>query len=152
VSTRNKKIVELDCVAVNNRIEDWYKNRNLYTYQFDITDTVEIHFNSSDLKNITISGISKKHAPLNPIGVNDEDGDGIVSAQDNCPDKWGEITAQGCPDFDFDGVRDSLDACDKVYYTNGNNGCPPDYFKSKGSISFFAGLQLNSCDLNLTTR
>lgn len=151
VSIRYNKIVELDSEAVNKKIKDWYKNRITYTYKFEQTDTVEIHFKLIGGKTITISGITKKSTPLKVNCLNDVDGDGIIAAQDKCPDSWGEISALGCPDFDYDGVIDSLDACADVYYTNGNNGCPTNYFKNKFSVSFFAGLQINSCDLNLTS-
>jgi CSLREA domain-containing protein len=70
--------------------------------------------------------------------VEDEDGDGIPDAQDNCKFVPGSITAQGCPDLDLDGVPDiavgEVDQCPErredtsAYYDGGpaptQKGCP----------------------------
>jgi hypothetical protein len=149
VELRKNKISLLKTDSVFKQVNKWFESREDFAYQFELIDTVEIHFNVSNINNVTISGITKKGIPANPICLNDKDGDGMVAIEDLCPDVRGEITANGCPDLDYDGVVDTVDACGDVYYTEGNNGCPTDYFKNKFSVSFFAGLQINSCDLNL---
>ena len=153
IANRKEKITELkddNVKELEKEVSGWFDKRKDFTYQFQLTDTIQIHFNVSKVNAINISSITKKEFNEPPICLNDIDGDGLVLAEDNCPDQKGDITAKGCPDFDFDGVADSLDACTEVYYTLGNNGCPTNYFKDKFSISFFAGLQINNCDLNLT--
>ncbi|NIJ43687.1 outer membrane protein OmpA-like peptidoglycan-associated protein [Wenyingzhuangia heitensis] len=50
----------------------------------------------------------------------DQDGDGIVDAEDKCPTEAG--TLNGCPDTDNDGVIDSKDKCPKI--AGKLNGCP----------------------------
>jgi outer membrane protein OmpA-like peptidoglycan-associated protein len=64
----------------------------------------------------------------------DRDGDGIVDAEDACPDDAGpktdDPTTNGCPDRDKDGVPDKVDACPDVPGVKTDdpktNGCPPD--------------------------
>jgi hypothetical protein len=52
----------------------------------------------------------------------DTDGDGVIDADDQCPDTPG-TTATGCPDRDGDGVADVTDACPDAAGT-GRDGCP----------------------------
>ncbi|MEY2567657.1 MAG: hypothetical protein QOE35_2186 [Actinomycetota bacterium] len=52
----------------------------------------------------------------------DTDGDGVIDADDQCPDTPG-TTATGCPDRDGDGVADVADACPDAAGT-GRDGCP----------------------------
>lgn len=62
----------------------------------------------------------------------DSDGDGIVDKEDKCPEEFGVIAHQGCPepktpentDTDGDGVMDAKDKCPKEVGTVANNGCP----------------------------
>jgi proteasome lid subunit RPN8/RPN11 len=56
----------------------------------------------------------------------DRDGDGFPNDDDNCPDEYGDATANGCPDKDGDGVKDSDDNCDNQRGPATNNGCPID--------------------------
>lgn len=61
------------------------------------------------------------------IGKPDRDNDGIPDAQDNCPDKRGVRSNNGCPkpkDSDNDGVPDSQDNCPDMYGEKSNQGCP----------------------------
>ncbi len=54
----------------------------------------------------------------------DSDGDGIMNSQDNCPDKFGLVRFNGCPDTDGDGIEDKLDDCPNTPGVLSNHGCP----------------------------
>ena len=54
----------------------------------------------------------------------DTDNDGIYDDEDLCPNQFGSITANGCPDLDKDGVQDSQDMCPNTIGDLLNNGCP----------------------------
>jgi outer membrane protein OmpA-like peptidoglycan-associated protein len=54
----------------------------------------------------------------------DNDKDGLVNEEDDCPDKTGVLALQGCPDTDGDGVSDKFDRCPTVKGTLKNKGCP----------------------------
>jgi outer membrane protein OmpA-like peptidoglycan-associated protein len=56
----------------------------------------------------------------------DRDGDGILDADDKCPDQPGPATTHGCPDGDKDGVADKDDKCPALVGTVENHGCPAD--------------------------
>lgn len=60
---------------------------------------------------------------------NDGDADGVADGQDNCEGQGspGRVTADGCPDADFDGVADAADSCPDlagVPAAAPYNGCP----------------------------
>ncbi len=54
----------------------------------------------------------------------DRDGDGVVDADDKCPDVKGLASLQGCPDRDGDGITDADDKCPDVKGLAKYNGCP----------------------------
>jgi len=60
------------------------------------------------------------------MGCPDRDGDGIADADDKCPDAAGIAKYQGCPipDTDGDGVNDEMDKCPTVAGTAKYEGCP----------------------------
>ena len=58
------------------------------------------------------------------FGAKDRDDDGIIDAEDACPDVAGLAAFQGCPDTDGDGIQDSADACIDEAGTPEMNGCP----------------------------
>ncbi len=58
------------------------------------------------------------------FGAKDRDDDGIIDAEDTCPDVKGLAAFQGCPDTDSDGIQDSADACPEEAGTPEMNGCP----------------------------
>ncbi len=64
----------------------------------------------------------KEKAPPPPP---DRDGDGILDAEDACPDSPGPATLQGCPDRDSDGVADNKDQCPDEPGDPALGGCPP---------------------------
>ena len=72
--------------------------------------------------------------------MSDRDGDGIMDAEDRCPDQYGVLQSDpalnGCPlppkppDTDADGITDDLDACPTQAGPENRedptkNGCPP---------------------------
>ncbi len=54
----------------------------------------------------------------------DRDGDGVIDANDKCPDVPGLASLQGCPDKDGDGITDAEDKCPDVKGLAKYNGCP----------------------------
>lgn len=54
----------------------------------------------------------------------DRDGDGVIDAEDKCPDVKGLASLQGCPDKDGDGITDADDKCPDVKGLVKYNGCP----------------------------
>lgn len=58
------------------------------------------------------------------FGAKDRDNDGIIDAEDACPDVAGLAAFQGCPDTDGDGIQDSADGCPEEAGTPEMNGCP----------------------------
>jgi outer membrane protein OmpA-like peptidoglycan-associated protein len=61
--------------------------------------------------------------PPTPI-VLDRDGDGVLDADDKCPDTPGLAALQGCPDRDGDGIADADDKCPDVAGIAKYQGCP----------------------------
>lgn len=56
--------------------------------------------------------------------VQDRDRDGVVDAEDQCPDDAGTKELQGCPDKDKDGIIDKKDKCPDVAGVEQFQGCP----------------------------
>lgn len=56
----------------------------------------------------------------------DQDGDGVLDANDKCPKVAGLAMYAGCPDTDKDGVPDHKDQCPDVAGSRSNGGCPID--------------------------
>jgi OmpA-OmpF porin, OOP family len=65
----------------------------------------------------------KVEAPAVPV-IADRDGDGVVDADDKCPDAAGTAALQGCPDKDGDGITDADDKCPDVAGLAKYQGCP----------------------------
>ena len=62
--------------------------------------------------------------PPPPPVVLDRDGDGVLDADDKCPDVPGLVALQGCPDRDGDGIADGDDKCPDVAGIAKYQGCP----------------------------
>jgi len=57
----------------------------------------------------------------------DSDNDGILDADDNCPNLAGIAANRGCPsDADNDGIYDANDRCPELAGVEANEGCPAD--------------------------
>lgn len=68
--------------------------------------------------------LGKMEQAKKPVADNDRDKDGVVNAEDVCPDLPGGLATQGCPDKDADGIADANDLCPREAGTLANNGCP----------------------------
>jgi outer membrane protein OmpA-like peptidoglycan-associated protein len=62
--------------------------------------------------------------PASSMGCPDSDGDGIIDLKDACPDVKGPKYADGCPDTDMDKIPDAEDDCPEVAGIEAFNGCP----------------------------
>lgn len=99
-------------------------------YRVGISENTAYHFYHS----IGVAGnIGKKKiappvvvAPPPPVvePPKDRDGDGIVDAEDDCPDVAGLASLKGCPDKDGDGLTDAKDKCPDVAGLARYQGCP----------------------------
>jgi OmpA-OmpF porin, OOP family len=98
-------------------------------YRIPITENAAYHLYHS----VGIAGNigKKKEEPVAPVILppvaevpKDRDGDGIVDADDKCPDVAGIASLQGCPDKDGDGITDTDDKCPDVAGLAKYNGCP----------------------------
>lgn len=54
----------------------------------------------------------------------DTDGDDVIDKEDKCPDTFGLVEFNGCPDSDEDGVPDPEDDCPDDFGLEEFNGCP----------------------------
>lgn len=61
--------------------------------------------------------------PVLPAAPSDKDADGVIDAEDKCPEVAGLAAFSGCPDTDGDGVEDSKDECPTVAGLAKFNGC-----------------------------
>ena len=64
--------------------------------------------------------------PIYQKKAKDQDGDGVLDKDDECPTVAGPVENKGCPwgDQDNDGVLDKDDKCPAVAGPAANNGCP----------------------------
>ena len=93
-------------------------------YRIPVTENAAYHFYHS----IGFAqSFDKKPAPVATVMVPvilDRDGDGVVDAEDKCPDVAGLANLQGCPDRDGDGIADDDDKCPDVAGIAKYQGCP----------------------------
>ena len=93
-------------------------------YRIPVTENAAYHFYHS----IGFAqSFAKKVVPVAEVVVPvilDRDGDGIVDAEDKCPDVAGLANLQGCPDRDGDGIADGDDKCPDVAGIAKYQGCP----------------------------
>ena len=98
-------------------------------YRVPVTENAAYHFYHS----IGVAAnIAKKKVPPPPVEVpmpvveppKDRDGDGVLDADDKCPDVPGLASLQGCPDRDGDGITDADDKCPDVAGVARYQGCP----------------------------
>lgn len=110
--------------------------------QFNLADQVFVHLNSnyrvpvsqkannSFMHSIGISVpiverkvIVAPPPPPPPVPA-DKDGDGVIDANDACPDVAGVAAFNGCPDTDKDGIADKDDKCPSEFGMAKYAGCP----------------------------
>lgn len=97
-------------------------------YRVPVTENASYHFYHS-IGIVAPLTSRKEPAPVVvPLPVveepKDRDGDGIVDADDKCPDVKGIASLQGCPDRDGDGITDADDKCPDVAGLARYQGCP----------------------------
>ena len=87
--------------------------------------TLKYGFDDSRAANVDVPTHIFHQAGLKfQFGAKDRDDDGIIDAEDACPDVKGIAAFQGCPDTDGDGIQDSADSCPEEPGTPEMNGCP----------------------------
>lgn len=99
-------------------------------YKFTLTDKVlgdNLFYSFGFAQNISKQRAVVVIPPPPPPVVEapkDRDGDGVIDAEDKCPDVKGLASLQGCPDTDGDGITDAADKCPTVAGLAKYNGCP----------------------------
>ncbi len=95
-------------------------------YRIPVTENGAYHFYHS--VGFASAIVDKKKQvlvlPPPPPVVLDRDGDGVLDADDKCPDVAGLAALQGCPDKDGDGITDADDKCPGVAGLAKYQGCP----------------------------
>jgi OmpA-OmpF porin, OOP family len=97
-------------------------------YRVPVTENATYHLYHS----VGIAGnIGKKKEVVVPVVLppvveapKDRDGDGVIDADDKCPDVAGIASLMGCPDKDGDGITDADDKCPDVAGLAKYGGCP----------------------------
>ena len=94
-------------------------------YRIPVTENVAYHF----YHGLGIAqSFGKAKAPVvvpPPVPVVlDRDNDGVLDADDKCPDVPGLANLMGCPDRDGDGIADADDKCPDVAGIAKYGGCP----------------------------
>jgi OmpA-OmpF porin, OOP family len=98
-------------------------------YKFTLTDKVlgdNLFYSVGFAQNIGKEKVMPPPPPPVPVveAPKDRDGDGVIDADDKCPDMAGLASLQGCPDKDGDGITDGDDKCPDVKGLAKYNGCP----------------------------
>jgi OmpA-OmpF porin, OOP family len=96
-------------------------------YRFALTKSIikdNLFYSLGFAQNISKEKPMKLVAPPAPPVVLDRDGDGVLDADDKCPDVAGTAALQGCPDKDGDGIGDAEDKCPTVAGLAKYQGCP----------------------------
>lgn len=98
-------------------------------YKFTLTDKVlgdNLFYSVGFAQNIGKEKVMPPPPPPPPVveAPKDRDGDGVVDADDKCPDVPGLASLQGCPDKDGDGITDAEDKCPDVKGLVKYQGCP----------------------------
>ena len=96
-------------------------------YRFALTDDVlkdAIFYTIGVAQNFSKEKAPKVVPPPPPPVVLDRDGDGVLDADDRCPDTPGLAALKGCPDRDGDGIADIDDKCPDVAGIAKYQGCP----------------------------
>lgn len=96
-------------------------------YRIPVTEKAVYHFYYS--LGVAAPLVGRKEVvvipPPPPVPViADRDNDGVVDADDKCPDVAGFAEFQGCPDRDGDGIADADDKCPDVAGLSKYEGCP----------------------------
>jgi OmpA-OmpF porin, OOP family len=95
-------------------------------YRFTIAKKIvkdNVFYSLGVAQNISKEKPAVAPAPALPV-IADRDGDGVVDADDKCPDVAGTAALLGCPDQDGDGIADADDKCPTQAGLAKYQGCP----------------------------
>ena len=99
----------------------------LSTYRAEASALTKMHYNHSISYSLPLKLREKKPVMLPPAPVvADNDGDGVVGSEDDCPNASGLVKYHGCPvpDSDNDGINDENDKCPTAEGAIKYKGCP----------------------------
>ena len=99
----------------------------LSTYRAEASALTKTHYNHSISYSLPLKLREKKPVMLPPAPVvADNDGDGVVGSEDDCPNASGLVKYHGCPvpDTDSDGINDENDKCPTAEGAIKYKGCP----------------------------
>lgn len=99
----------------------------LSTYRVEASALTKMHYNHSISYSLPLKLREKKPVMLPPAPVvADNDGDGVVGSEDDCPNASGLVKYHGCPvpDSDNDGINDENDKCPTAEGAIKYKGCP----------------------------
>ena len=111
-------------------------------YSFYNEDTLLLTIQILTDRSVKIVNIAKVGSNLKCL--NDKDTDGVIDESDECPEKPGLISLNGCPDQDGDGLPDEKDDCPEFAGPKSNGGCPESTFAYQFVFSGGIGYQLNN--------
>ena len=99
----------------------------LSTYRAEASAFTKMHYNHSISYSLPLKLREKKPVMLPPAPVvADNDNDGVVGSDDDCPNASGLVKYHGCPvpDSDNDGINDENDKCPTAEGAIKYKGCP----------------------------
>jgi len=99
----------------------------LSTYRAEASALTKMHYNHSISYSLPLKLREKKPVMLPPAPVVAEnDDDGVVGSDDDCPNASGLVKYRGCPvpDTDSDGINDENDQCPTAEGAIKYKGCP----------------------------
>lgn len=149
----NSEIKKRQLIFNNPNDSIYILNNALYKapteYTFKSKSTLEITLKLFADSSIKITAIKRIVAASSIEIENDNDKDGVLINEDSNDKLYGEFTANGLPDFDFDGTQDDDDNCKKIFGASWNKGCPGSYFNNRFSAFIYTGALLNSNEIIL---
>jgi len=105
----------------------------LSTYRAEASALTKMHYNHSISYSLPLKLREKRPVMIPPAPVvADNDDDGVVGSEDDCPNASGLVKYHGCPvpDTDSDGINDENDKCPTAEGLVKYKGCPiPDLDK-----------------------
>ena len=99
----------------------------LSTYRAEASALTKMHYNHSISYTLPLKLRDKKPVMIPPAPVvADNDNDGVVGSDDDCPNVAGLVKYHGCPvpDTDNDGINDENDKCPNAEGLVKYKGCP----------------------------
>jgi outer membrane protein OmpA-like peptidoglycan-associated protein len=99
----------------------------LSTYRAEASALTKMHYNHSISYTLPLKLREKKPVMIPPVPVvSDNDDDGVVGSEDDCPNTSGLVKYHGCPvpDTDNDGINDENDKCPNAEGVVKYKGCP----------------------------